>query len=166
MKIRNLSILVSSLVLLGGISGCGAPSTPANQGDATTAVASPKADVPKADAAPEADAPTPIPAGDADAIWQVIDAKSAELDKTIQAGSFENVHHMAFAIRDLVAALPERSGSLSPDQKSKVQNGVKFVATLAERLDASGDAKEAVETKANFDKLTSVLADLRKNYAK
>lgn len=73
---------------------------------------------------------------------------------------------MAFAIRDLVAALPERSSSLSPDEKTKVQGDVKFVATLAERLDASGDAKDAVDTRGNFDKLASVLADLRTNYTK
>lgn len=165
MKIRTLTILVSSLVLIGGLSACGSR-TSSNDAAVATDAAKTAAPTPATAAAPEAELPTPIPAGGADAIWQAIDAKSAELDKSIHDGSFGNVHHMAFAIRDLVAALPERSGSLSPDQKSKVEGDVKFVATLAERLDASGDAKDAADTRGNFDKLASVLADLRTNYAK
>ncbi len=162
MKIRSLSILVSSLLLIGGLSGCGSRS--ASAPDANIATDVPKAAAPKADATTEAEAPTPIPAGGSDALWQAIDQKSVELDKTIHARSFGGVHHMAFAIRDLVAALPSRSATLSPDKQNKVQSSVKFVATLAERLDASGDAKDALETRANMDKLTSVLADLRANY--
>jgi hypothetical protein len=165
MKIRTLTILASSLVLIGGLSACGSR-TSSNDAAVATDASKTAPTGPATAATPEAETPTPIPAGGADAIWQAIDQKSAELDKAIHDGSLGNVHHMAFAIRDLVTALPERSGSLSTDQKTKVQGSVKFVATLAERLDASGDAKDVAETRANFDKLTSVLADLRTNYAK
>ncbi len=97
-------------------------------------------------------------------LWQAIDARSAELKKTIDSGAFDEVHHQAFAIRDLVAALPGKSSALSAENRAKVKTGVKFVATLAARLDASGDAKDAVGTKQNFEKLTNVLSSLRANY--
>ena len=101
----------------------------------------------------------------ADAILQAIDAKSAELKKTIDSGSLDAVHHQAFAIRDLAAALPAKSASLPADKLAKVKGNVKFVATLAERLDATGDAKDLTSTKTNYAKLTTVLASIHSNYA-
>ncbi len=97
-------------------------------------------------------------------VWQAIDAKSADLKKTIDKGDLEEVHHHAFAIRDLVAALPGKSSALSAENLAKVKPGVKIVPTLPERLDASGDAKDAGGTKQNFERLTTVLASLRANY--
>jgi pyruvate/2-oxoglutarate dehydrogenase complex dihydrolipoamide acyltransferase (E2) component len=165
MKIRSSIILVSSLVLLGGINGCGSRNAPANQDAATATVEAPKADTPKTEATPEAEAPTQIPAGDANAVWQAIDQQHAELGKAIESGKLDGVHHMAFVIRDLVAALPSRSSTLSADQQAKVQGSVKFVATLADRLDTSGDATDKAATQENYDKLTAVLKELRGNYA-
>jgi hypothetical protein len=98
-------------------------------------------------------------------IWQAIDAKSAALKKTIDAGKLDEIHHEAFAIRDLVAALPAHSTSLPADKLAKVHDGVKFVATLAARLDATGDAKDMAGTQQNYAKLMTVLASLRSNYA-
>lgn len=98
-------------------------------------------------------------------IWQAIDAKSAALKKTIDAGKLDEVHHEAFAIRDLVAALPPHSTSLPADKLAKVRDGVKFVATLAARLDATGDAKDLAGTQQNYAKLMTMLASLRSNYA-
>ena len=100
-----------------------------------------------------------------DGIWKAIDAKSAELKATIDSGKLDNVHHEAFAIRDLVAALPSHSTTLPPEKLDKVKTNVKFVATLAERLDATGDAKDVAGTKQNYAKLTSVLTAIRANYS-
>ncbi len=97
-------------------------------------------------------------------LWQAIDAKSAELKKTIESGALDQVHHEAYALRDLVAGLPVKSAALPAENLAKVKSSVRFVATLAERLDATGDAKDAAGTKQNFEKLTSVLASLRGNY--
>ncbi len=166
MNTRTLTILASSLALVGGISGCGPRGTDASQNAAVpaAAVAAPQAEPPKPEASAEAEAPTQIPAGGADVIWQAIDQKNAELETAIQSGSLGEVHHMAFAIRDLAAALPERSSSLSADQQGKVQAGVKFVATLADRLDASGDANDKAGAQDSYGKLAGVLKDLRTNY--
>lgn len=94
-------------------------------------------------------------------IWQAIDAKTAELKKSIDGGTLANVHHEAYAVRDLVAALPGHTKTLPSDQLAKIQSSVKFVATLAERLDVAGDANDKPGAQSNYDKLMKVLADLR-----
>ena len=106
---------------------------------------------------------TAIPATNA-AIWQSIDGAVADLRHTVESGKLSDVHHHAFAIRDLVAALPAHSGSLPADKIAKVQASSKFVGILAERLDAAGDANDKAATVANFQKLQELLKSIRENY--
>jgi len=98
------------------------------------------------------------------AIWQAIDEESQELNKVIEAGKLDEVHHHAFAIRDFVAALPSHSNTLAANTLAKVKANGKFVAILAERLDVSGDARDKSSTESNFKKLQRVLQSIRKNY--
>ena len=156
MKYLNLKPIAAAAILIGAMTSHSV--VYAHEGDDD--LAKPV----KAPATPAAEAKVQIPAT-ADAIWQAIDQKSDELAKLSQSGSLGDVHHIAFAIRDLVAALPEHSKTLSADQQSKVQGGVKFVATLAERLDASGDANDKAGVQDNYDKLKKVLESLRANYS-
>lgn len=95
------------------------------------------------------------------AIWQAIDQHTAELAKLIQAGTLEEVHHHAFAIRDLSAALPARVAAMAPDKRKQLESDVKFVATLAQRLDASGDANDRAGAESNYTKLKGVLGAMR-----
>lgn len=104
------------------------------------------------------------PSGSAD-VWRAIDAKSNDLQRSINNGALDQVHHAAFAIRDLIASLVARSSALPPDKRAQVRNGAKYVATLAARLDASGDAKDLAGTKANYAKLLVLLKSIRSNYA-
>jgi hypothetical protein len=120
---------------------------------------------PPAQAAEKAEAQVKIPAT-SQAIWQSIDKETEQLAALIQSGKFEEVHHHAFAIRDLVAGLPARSGSLPADKLAQVKANSKFVATLAERLDATGDAKDKAGTESNFRKLQGVLNGIRADYPK
>lgn len=119
---------------------------------------------PLADAAEKAAVQIQPPAT-SEAIWQSIDRETDQLAVTIQAGKLEEVHHHAFAIRDLVAALPARSASLAADKLAQVKANSKFVVTLAERLDATGDAKDKAGTESNFQKLKTVLKSIRANYS-
>ena len=114
-------------------------------------------------AAEKADAQVKIPAT-SEAIWQSIDKKTEQLAALIQTGKFEEVHHHAFAIRDLVAALSARSDALPGDKLAQIKTNSKFVATLAQRLDATGDAKDKVGTESNFNKLQKVLSAIRADY--
>jgi len=97
-------------------------------------------------------------------IWEAIDKETDETTKTIQAGALKELHHHAYAIRDLVAALPDRSESLPADDLAKVKANVKFVATLADRLDAAGDSNDKAASESNFKKLTDILGTIRSIY--
>lgn len=114
-------------------------------------------------AAEKADVQVKIPAT-SEAIWQSIDKETEQLAALIQTGKFEEVHHHAFAIRDLVAALSARSDALPGDKLAQIKTNSKFVATLAQRLDATGDAKDKVGTGSNFNKLQKVLSAIRADY--
>jgi Cu/Ag efflux pump CusA len=108
-------------------------------------------------------APVAIPDTPA-AIWQLIDKETDETTKAIQAGALKDLHHHAYTIRDLVAALPDHSKSLPADKVTKVKADSKFVATLAQRLDAAGDSNNKAASISNFDKLKDVLKSIRINY--
>ena len=159
MNIRTLSHAAATLAIAGLLSACGAGKTPDTATDASPLLAgksaSPAASTPSAPAEAEA-APTPIP-GTPDAIWKAIDQQSADLKTAIQSGNLKDVHHKAFAIRDLVAALPSHASGLAADAQGKLQSDVKFVATLADRLDAAGDGNDKAGAQANYDKLADVL---------
>ncbi len=124
----------------------------------TTVLLTGAATVPPAQATEEA--PVQIPATTA-AIWQAIDQHTAELTKLIQAGKLEEVHHHAFAIRDLSTALSVRVAAMAPDKRKQLDSEVKFVATLAQRLDASGDANDRTGVESNLTKLKGVLDTMR-----
>ncbi len=110
-----------------------------------------------------AEAPVTIP-GTAAEIWKAIDMHVKELHADIDKGVLKNAHAHAFAIRDLVQALPTHSSGLSQDAIAKVTEQGKFVATLATRLDETGDANDKPGTVSNLAKLEGVLKTIRANY--
>ena len=114
--------------------------------------------------AAEKDAPVNVPDTVA-GIWQVVDQETADISKELQTGNLGDLHQHAFAIRNLIAALPARSASLPPDKLAKVKSDAKFVATLAQRLDAAGDANNKTAAESNFQKLTDILKSIRRNYS-
>ena len=157
MKIFTLKILSASIVLIATLSGCKANQTPDTATPASSADIPVVAPAPPAiEAAPQATEATKIPET-ADAIWLAINQKSAELKTSIDSGNLKNVHHQAFAIRDLVTALPSHSPTLAAEDQAKLENEVKFVTTLADRLDETGDANDKAGTQENYDKLVTVL---------
>ena len=111
----------------------------------------------------EKEMPTMIPATTA-GILQAINMEETNLDKTISDKKLEDVHHHAFAIRDLVNALPEKSSDLAAEKMAKLKANAKFVTALATRLDESGDAKDQAATEANFKKLQGLLKQIKALY--
>ena len=97
-------------------------------------------------------------------ILQEIKVKETALAKTIADKKLSDVHHLAFAIRDLVNALPGKSTGLDPDKQGQLKANAKFVTALAERLDKSGDAGDQVATQANFTKLQDILRKIESFY--
>ncbi len=110
-----------------------------------------------------AEAKISIPATSAE-IWQAIDSHITELHNVITSDKLGSVHVHAYAVRDLVRALPSESNNLSPDALAKVRGESKFVDTLAERLDHTGDANDEAGTESNLQKLEGVLKLLRAQY--
>src|SRR5487761_2726511 len=111
----------------------------------------------------EKEMPTMIPATTA-GILQAVTEHETELAKTIADKKLEDVHHHAFAIRDLVNALPGKSSDLAPEKLARLKADAKFVTALASRLDESGDAKDQAATEANFKKLQGLLKQIQALY--
>ncbi|CAN5195839.1 hypothetical protein BH11PSE14_BH11PSE14_14010 [soil metagenome] len=160
MKTISLRTFALSAVLIGSLTACKdkAATDEAAAPAPTASTQAPAAPAPM-EGSESADAPTAIP-DTADGIWTAIDAHSAELKATIDSGNLSEVHHHAFAIRDLVAALPAHSPTLAAEDQTKLQGEVKFVTTLADRLDQTGDANDKAGTQANYDQLVSVLTGI------
>ncbi|CAM3022161.1 transporter [Legionella worsleiensis] len=109
---------------------------------------------------PKITIPSTVPA-----IWKAIDEHSASINQALKENQLTSIHEHAFAIRDLVNALPAKSLDLSDEQKKTLQNNLSFVAQLAARLDKTGDANDKEGTEANWDKLQKVLAQIRALYS-
>ncbi|HAT7823879.1 TPA: transporter [Legionella pneumophila] len=104
--------------------------------------------------------PTTIPA-----IWEAIDEHAAAINKALANNQLSTIHQHAFAIRDLVKALPSLSKNLSEEQLKNLQLNVGYTEQLAKRLDKTGDANDKEGTVANWQKLQKVLTLIRANYA-
>lgn len=103
--------------------------------------------------------PSTIPA-----IWKAIDEHSVSINQALKTSQLTSIHEHAFAIRDLVNALPALSKDLSDEQKKTLQNNLNYVEQLATRLDKTGDANDKEGTQANWDKLKKILTQLRGFY--
>lgn len=158
LRIVSFVLLTAALASCQRSPGQAAPSA-ANAPPTSVAPHAPSASASAAEAA------TVIPDG-VEGVWQAIDRDNAELKATVESGSLENVHHLAFAIRDLVAALPAKMPALDAAAKAKLEGEVGFVETLANRLDQSGDAKDRAATQASYQQLATVLAGMSRPHAK
>ena len=106
---------------------------------------------------------TKIPATLSDT-WKAIHLHHLELHDVVKTKKLDMVHHHAFAVRDLVNALPDKSKDLSADKLAKVKANARFVADLAKRLDESGDANDQAATEANLKKWDGILKTLEAQY--
>lgn len=100
----------------------------------------------------------------AQGVWVEIHKHSGELADVVKARKLDEVHHHAFAIRDLVNTLPDKSKELSADKLAKLKANTKFVASLAGRLDKSGDANDQAGTESNLMKLQGVIKVIESFY--
>ncbi len=103
--------------------------------------------------------PSTIPA-----IWKAIDEQAVSINQALKDNQLTSIHEHAFAIRDLVNALPALSKDLSEEQKKILQTNLSYVGQLATRLDKTGDANDKEGTQANWDKLEKILSQLRALY--
>ena len=96
-------------------------------------------------------------------IWQEIHKHHGELDEVVKSKQLDDVHHYAFAIRDLAKALVAKTPA---NKKVAVKTAVKKISMLAGELDKSGDAGDQVATEVNLKKLDGMLNDLEAQFKK
>lgn len=84
-----------------------------------------------------------------------------ELAEVVKGKKLADVHHHAFAIRDLAKALPAKAAA---DKKKQVEGTVKNIEKLAEDLDKAGDDGKQAETEALLKKLDGVLKVLEAQF--
>ena len=97
----------------------------------------------------------------AEDILKEIHHHHGELAEVVKNKKLAEVHHHAFAIRDLAKALPAKAAA---DKKAQVEGTVKNISKLAEDLDASGDANDQAKTEANLKKLDGLLKVLETQF--
>jgi uncharacterized protein YcnI len=98
-----------------------------------------------------------------DGIFKAIEDHHHKLAETVKNKKLADVHHIAFAIRDLAKALPAKAAA---DKKKQVEGTVNNLAKLADDLDESGDANEQGKTEANLKKLDGLLKVLETQFGK
>jgi len=106
---------------------------------------------------------TKIPAT-VEEIWQAIHKQQQRLVSTVAKKDLAEAHDHAFAIRDLVRALP---GKIPAEHKDKAETAAKQIAKIAADIDKSGAAGAQKATEANVkkmgDAITALQAKLQSN---
>ena len=95
--------------------------------------------------------------------FKAIHEHHMELAAVVKSKKLADVHHHAFAIRDLANALPAKA---APDKKTRVEGTAKNIAKLADDLDESGDANDQAKTEANLKKLDGLIKVLEAQFDK
>ena len=99
---------------------------------------------------------TKIPATVAE-IWTEIHKQQTRLTGVVAKKDLGEAHDHAFAIRDLVKALPAK---VAAEHKTHAEASAKEIAKLASDIDKSGAAGAQKATEANVKKLETAVAAL------
>ena len=91
-------------------------------------------------------------------IWKKIHQQQAALIKTVAKKDLGEAHDHAFAIRDLVKALPAK---VSAEHKASAEAGAKEIRTLAADIDKSGAAGAQKATEASVKKMGEAIVALQ-----
>ena len=106
------------------------------------------------------EAATVTPAGTVPAIWAQVEDERGQLKTAIDNGQLKDVHHVAFAIRDLIVALADKANAGNPAVGSKLTPLVDQVKASAGKLDELGDAGNLSGTQAEQARLETLLSQI------
>ncbi len=98
------------------------------------------------------------------ATWADIQAQVTDLAQLVKEKRLEEVHPVAFEIRDLVRTLPDKSRALGPAALQKLGAQVRIVDRLAQQLDKYGDAKNQAATVRQQQALLKTLETIKALY--
>lgn len=99
---------------------------------------------------------TKIPATE-DEIWKAIHKQQVKLTDRVAKKDLGEAHDHAFAIRDLVKALPDK---VPADSKAKAEEGAKEITKLAADIDKSAAAGAQKATEENVKRLGMAIVGL------
>ena len=102
---------------------------------------------------------TNIPATVED-IWKEIQKQQVKLTSVVAEKDLGEAHDHAFAIRDLVKALPAK---VAAESKIKAEEGAKEITRIAADIDKSSAAQAQKATEANLKKMDTAIAALQTN---
>lgn len=108
--------------------------------------------------APVSQAPLPARAED---ILAEVDLRLTALNKVIMAGELDRVHVLAFEIRDMLMALPQKRSDLPPQGKTALTTSLSNIRQQATLLDKFGDSKNLAQTKKIFTKFEDEIGKIK-----
>ena len=100
---------------------------------------------------------TKIPAT-VEEIWKEIHKQQGKLASVVAKKDLGEAHDHAFAIRDLVKALPAK---VPVENKTKTEESAKEIAKIAADIDKSGAAGAQKATETNVKKMETAIAALQ-----
>ena len=98
------------------------------------------------------------------ALWGAVITHQKDLHDVLAAKKLEDVHHHAFAVRDLVAAMAVKSTMLAAEKKTALKKSVSRVSSLAKLLDEAGDAGDSAKVASLVVKLDTELKVIENLY--
>lgn len=102
---------------------------------------------------------TKIPAT-VEEIWKAIHKQQGKLTSVVAKKDLGEAHDHAFAIRDLVKALPAK---VPAESKAQAEEGAREVTKIAANIDKSGAAGAQKATEANVKKMGDAIKTLEAN---
>lgn len=96
------------------------------------------------------------------ALMAEVDEHLNQLDNVVASGKLDQVHELAFAVRDMLAALPERLHEPPQDVSITLNSSLGKIRQQAELLDKYGDAGNAAQTKAVLGKFKAAVDGIGK----
>jgi hypothetical protein len=147
---------VAVVILTGCSSKQGQSNAPAAASQPTPQAAPPTAETEHGESAEAV-----TPAATLGGIWTQIADEQTKLSAAIQNGQLKDVHHLAFAIRDLVVAAADKANTAAPAGAGKLNRMVEQVKASATKLDELGDAGNLSGTEAEYAKLETVLGAIK-----
>ena len=161
-NLRKWAVVVAAAtsVAVVVVAGCSSKKSQSSA-PAASSQAAPQAAAPSGEAEHGESAEAVTPAGTIGEIWTQIGDEQSKLSTAIQNGQLKDVHHLAFAIRDLVIALADKAKAASPASAAKLDGMVEQVKASATKLDELGDAGNLSGTQAEYAKLETVLGAIK-----
>ena len=98
----------------------------------------------------------------AGAIMAEVDEHLEALENVVAGGKLDQVHEIAFMVRDMLVALPGKLGALPPDISASLESALGKIGQQAELLDKYGDAGNVAQTKAVLGKFKAEIEGIKK----